>query len=434
MKIAIISDLHFGFGQGTEREEDAWEGTEKAFEKAKDSDLILLAGDIFDTKIPMPEDWSRAIHLLSKFKTLPHKKIEVSELIGKEHIPDTLLSGIPIIAIHGTHERRGNKTRNSIEALEYAGFLIHLHCNTIVLNAGEEKVAVHGMSGVPESYALDVLREWNPKPVKGAYNIFMLHQSIQPYIYSKTDPPSLKLEDLPEGFDLYVSGHIHWRVETDVHGKPFIIPGSVVTTQTRKIESETPKGFFVVDTEKNKKNSKKGINFVEIQTRKAFYKTIEVKEKQLSQIREEIEDFLEEIKDEGKPLVRVKLVGKLRKGMDISDINFGKLKKKYSSKMILSIGKKLTSEKLKAEIGIFKELQSRRLSIEEIGMEMLRKKIKNMSFDYEHVLNLLAEGNVEKSMNFLLNSKPQKNENKKTAKNKKSGPDKETLFRWSYDN
>ena len=35
----------------------------------------------------------------------------------------------------------------------------------------------------------------------------MLHNSIIPYIYSPLEPPSMKIEDLPKGFDLYVLGH-----------------------------------------------------------------------------------------------------------------------------------------------------------------------------------------------------------------------------------
>src|SRR4030042_954051 len=204
MRIAFISDLHFGFGRGTERAEDCWEAAEEAFEKAKDCDLIVLPGDIFDERIPRPEDWAKALKIFSRNK-------------------------VPVVAIHGTHERRGRGLLNCVQGLEHAGFLKHVHCDSATYEFGGEKVTVYGMSGVPEAYAKEVLSTWNPKPTEG-FNIFMLHQSIHPYIYNPVEPPSLKLEDLPEGFDLYVSGHIHWREKTEVKGSPFIIPGSTVTT------------------------------------------------------------------------------------------------------------------------------------------------------------------------------------------------------------
>ena len=70
VKVSIISDLHLGFGKDTEREEDAFVATKRAFEKAKEleSDLIILAGDMFDTRLPRPEHWSRFMKLLSIFR------------------------------------------------------------------------------------------------------------------------------------------------------------------------------------------------------------------------------------------------------------------------------------------------------------------------------------------------------------------------------
>ncbi|NIQ17993.1 MAG: hypothetical protein GTN43_04250, partial [Candidatus Aenigmarchaeota archaeon] len=63
-------------------------------------------------------------------------------------ISEIALMGIPIVAIHGTHERRTKGLLNPVEALEKAGFLIYLHCNGVIFKKGSERVAVHGMSGV----------------------------------------------------------------------------------------------------------------------------------------------------------------------------------------------------------------------------------------------------------------------------------------------
>ncbi|MEM3405988.1 MAG: DNA repair exonuclease, partial [Candidatus Pacearchaeota archaeon] len=209
MKIAIFSDCHCGFKFGEERGEDSFKSLEEAIELSRDADLILLAGDVFDTRIPRLEIISRTAKILNKTKFYKsNAKLIYSDKQINHHI-----LGTPIIAIHGTHERRTKELINPIQMLEDTGQLIYLHNSTVIFDINGKKVAIHGMSGVPERYAKSVLMSWNPKPIENAINIFMFHQSIEPYIYSPLEPPTLKPEDLPDGFDLYVLGHLHWHDE-----------------------------------------------------------------------------------------------------------------------------------------------------------------------------------------------------------------------------
>ena len=376
VKIAIISDLHFGFGRNTERSEDCWEAAAEAFEKAKDSDLIILPGDIFDEKIPRPEDWAKAMKLLSGVK-------------------------VPVVAIHGTHERRGKGLINCVEGLEHASFLKHLHCESATYEIKGRKISVHGMSGVPEAYAKEVLEQWNPKPIEGSFNIFVLHQSIHPYIYNPIEPPSLKLEDLPKGFDLYVSGHVHWSERTEVMGKPFIIPGSLVTTQVNKTEAKYRKGFYVVEL-----NEKTEIKFVELENqRKVFYKDFELDNEKISDVIEKVDEYLGGINEKRKPLVRVRVSGKIGKG---TELDFSRLKEKYREKMILSLSSRVSEEELENKLKLLRDIRESRISVEEMGLRILRENMKEMglSKNYEEIFDFLVEGNVDSAMVHLLaNSK-----------------------------
>ncbi|MCK4884124.1 MAG: metallophosphoesterase, partial [Candidatus Diapherotrites archaeon] len=65
MKIAIISDCHFGVFFGTERENDSFEQAREALFNAIElgADAILLPGDIFDSKIPRPEVMAKAMDI-----------------------------------------------------------------------------------------------------------------------------------------------------------------------------------------------------------------------------------------------------------------------------------------------------------------------------------------------------------------------------------
>ena len=66
MRIAVLSDFHFGYGYNTELEEDSFSNAEEALERASEADLIINAGDIFDTKFPNRN--SNALQRISSMK------------------------------------------------------------------------------------------------------------------------------------------------------------------------------------------------------------------------------------------------------------------------------------------------------------------------------------------------------------------------------
>lgn len=300
MRIAVISDQHFGFDWNGERQDDPFRNCREAFEAARDADLILLPGDLFDTKVPKQEVLARAIDLFSIFD-----ETTSSVTIDAEH-SDTTASfrGTPIVAIHGTHERRTADHVNPVELLEKMGYLVHLHNERIVFEQDNERVAIHGMSGVPERYAPQVLDRFGPQPIDGAFNLLMLHQSIDQLVYTDPDHETLSLERLPEGFDYIVNGHIHWRnLELKDDDKPVILPGSTITTQLNQIEAERDKGFLWIDTED-------GLTFQTLEDqRNVIYLEIDVADKSSTAIREIIEDELADRETERRPLVRVRLTG-----------------------------------------------------------------------------------------------------------------------------
>ena len=182
MRIAVLSDFHLGYAYGTERQEDSFVQAKEALSFAASSDAMLFAGDLFDSRVPRPEVFARALGL---FMNNGSSNVSVSSFISDEH-REINLPQKPKIAIFGTHERRGKGLVNPVQSLEFAGFLVCLHCETIVLEKDGEKVAVHGMSGVPESFSKAVLEEWAPKPIAGCTNILLLHQNLREYVFAGT--------------------------------------------------------------------------------------------------------------------------------------------------------------------------------------------------------------------------------------------------------
>ena len=107
MRIAILSDMHLGHAWGTERENDPFDALEEALDKVTDADLILIIGDMFDSKTPGIEIFSRSMELLLK-PLLRSSDTRFDGGVGKNvsNLMPLSVGGIPVVAIHGTHERR----------------------------------------------------------------------------------------------------------------------------------------------------------------------------------------------------------------------------------------------------------------------------------------------------------------------------------------
>lgn len=210
MKIAILSDFHLGYERFRE---DAYRQADAALTKASQmADAILIPGDIFDNRAPKPDVIAEAIKVFSK-ASRKEWDAKVTKFIGKgQHYTD-----IPIIAIPGTHERRAQDAIDPVDILGMVGLVVDVSNATAVVEKDGERVAVIGIGGIADERFREVVVATAPKPVKDAFSIFMFHESV--YELLPFSSGFIKQEELPAGFDLYVCGHIHSRVDSQAHGK-----------------------------------------------------------------------------------------------------------------------------------------------------------------------------------------------------------------------
>jgi DNA repair exonuclease SbcCD nuclease subunit len=400
MKIAVFSDMHFGFAHRPDLEDDTFDNADEAMEKALDADLILILGDIFDSRLPKTNTWAKAMKILTKPLMKENRGIKLIHSTKEiKEISQRTLSHIPVVALHGTHERRGRGEPNAIDVLENAGILIHLHCDTIIFEKDGVKVAVHGMSGVPERFASDILSQWNPQPAEGCFNILLLHQSIDPYVYSPLEPPSIAVSNLPKGFDMIIDGHIHQHNQIMLGDTTLVFAGSTVVTQFEKLEAEVEKGVYFISLNNNVKTE-----FVPLKNyRKFFYEEIFIEE---GTAKNQIDERIEEILSSGfqkPPIIRMKIYGKKA---EIFDQDLRELERKYFGKAILIFAKEVESPEIAIKTEFLRALREEKLSVEDMGLELLKKNLDEFGFspmiDYEQVFKLLGEGEVEKTFDILV--------------------------------
>ena len=406
MKIAIISDLHLGYGD-EERTKEAFEAAEQAFELAIENkvEFILLPGDIFDASVPKQEIWHQAFRLLNLAKKQETRKMSITTISKKGGVDRLDFQGIPVIAIHGTHEFRGKDYKNALQVLEEAKALIYSHAEVLLIEKDygveEERVAVHCLGGVPEKVALDVLNEWHPKPMDKAFNILVFHQSLKEFLPTP-DPmaASISLSDLPPGFQLYVDGHLHWHDELKIEQGKFLLPGSLIFTQMKKLEAEREKGIYLFDTQENE------AKFLPLPVqRQLFYHKLEFKQATPEGIRQKIEELLQaDLLDTKplKPLIRIKIQGSLAPGFSPSDIDFSSILKDYEGRAILSLTKNFAKQSFKKKIDELRQMQQARKSLAEVGLNLLEKNLAQTSFDdafeVKEVFELLAQGEGDKAL------------------------------------
>jgi len=423
MKIAFVTDFHLGFHPNG-REQDAFNNAVSAVEAAvkENIDAIVFNGDFFHHDVPKQEILLEAFKLLIIARDAADSAAKI-EITGKKGIRKPEFEGIPFIAIHGTHEFRGHDFTNVLEIFDKAGFMIYIHAEKLVLSKHRERVALHGLGGVPEKKALDALLHWKPEPEENAFNILLLHQSLKEFMpFEDEMVATISLGDLPQGFDLVVNGHLHWSSEVKEKNLHLLMPGSTVVTQMKNLESKKKKVWFLLDTKSGELTEK-----IIAGQRPFHYSKIELLQANPETVREKVESEIKGlIRGEHleKPLVKIKVVGSLAKGFNESDLKLNDFVEKFKHEAIVSVTSNFREESFKKKISELSALQAEKKSISELGLEILEKNLEetefNKAFDSRRLFSLLKEDESAKALSMVSEltprKKPPKN-NQTTIKN-----------------
>ncbi|VVC02209.1 Uncharacterised protein [uncultured archaeon] len=263
------------------------------------------------------------------------------------------------------------------DLLSHGGFLRNFHNQTLLYELNGEKVAVSGMGSVPEDLAREGLKAMTCKPVQGAFNVFVLHQSFQELDVSHNEQ-LISFEDLPEGYDLYLCGHSH---KQNLSGKA-LNPGSTVVTQLREDETGQ-RGWLLYDT------ASRTPGFRPIKSRELFRKVLEFREATPGEIRAGVEkEAASAVSASPSALVKIIVQGTLAPGFHPVDIRLPEFGDN------VYIDNSMNAESLRERISQIKLSREQKKSSKEVAMRILRQKLQGTSYslgDPEKVFESLLD-------------------------------------------
>ena len=375
MKAAFVTDMHFGYRRF---EEDALsQGREAILSAAREADILILGGDNFDVPLPRMETIAQVTGILREALAIFH---------GRG------IAGTPIFALHGNHDRRAKGFVHPTELLAQGGFLQNFHNKTVVYEHNGERIALSGMGNVPDDLAHTALSQLSCKPVSGTFNIFVLHQSFKEFDVSGNER-LISFDDLPEGYSLYLCGHVH---KPSLAGK-VLNPGSTVVTQLREDETGA-RGWLLYDTIAKK------AEFKEINARKLFHETLNFNEATPTQIRAAAEQRAKELVLRAPScLVKLILKGTIAKGFGTADLRIPPLAPN------IFIDSSMESENFRERIEKIKQAREKKLGSYEQGMSLLRSKLEGTSYslgDPEKTFAQLLAGTFLEETRKKIEGKP----------------------------
>lgn len=311
VKIIFFADSHLGFDFPLRpKKEKRRRGTDffvnfdavLDYTKIQKADLVIHGGDLFfRTRVPAP----------------------IIDMVY-ERIFNFAQSGIPITIVPGNHE--SSKLPVSL-FMQHDKINYYTHAQVFRFRINNIDLDIAGFPCVRKdvrSVFPVIANELQGQLRKESVKLLCMHQSIEgaqvgpsDYTFRKGEDV-IALGDLPDNYDLILSGHIHRaQVLRSRNNTPVIYPGSI--ERTAFAEKDEEKGFYEINIDAQKVCSYKFIKLntrpmVDIILEKERYTAATLKEEVLPVLKEMHPDSIVRFKmkhNSNLPLLNVKLLSEL---------------------------------------------------------------------------------------------------------------------------
>ncbi|MCT7728728.1 MAG: DNA repair exonuclease [Lactobacillus iners] len=214
-----------------------------SFEKAvnfaidHDVDLVLLAGDTFDSTHPTPQS---KIFFANQIKRLVDRQIQVVMVLGNHdysQIDDLLLNESPYFKIIGSNEQ--------IEQVDF-------------MTKSQYKYRVVGFSYQHNHITEDIIAKYPPKSTS-IYTIGLAHAGMKQSSVDQNNYAPFTLNEVKDlNYDYFALGHIHLRQV--LSQEPWIVYSG--NLQGRHVNEKDAKGFYFGQVDEQSQNTQ--LQFIDV--------------------------------------------------------------------------------------------------------------------------------------------------------------------------
>lgn len=214
-----------------------------SFEKAvnfaidNDVDLVLLAGDTFDSIHPTPQS---KIFFANQIKRLVDRQIQVVMVLGNHdysQIDDLLLNESPYFKIIGSNEQ--------IEQVDF-------------MTKSQYKYRVVGFSYQHNHITEDIIAKYPPKSTS-IYTIGLAHAGMKQSSVDQNNYSPFTLNEVKNlNYDYFALGHIHLRQV--LSQEPWIVYSG--NLQGRHVNEKDAKGFYFGQVDEQSQNTQ--LQFIDV--------------------------------------------------------------------------------------------------------------------------------------------------------------------------
>lgn len=375
MKFVHFSDSHIGGWRDDKISELGVKAFNKAIEESiqKNSDFVLISGDLFNSALPPIDKLKDAVISLKKLKN----------------------NEIPCYVIPGSHDFSPSG-KTMLDVLEHAGLLVNV-CKGSVENGklrlnftldkktGTKITGMLGKRGMLDRKYYEELDRTNLENESG-FKIFMFHTAIselKPKEMENVEASPISL--LPKGFDYYAGGHVHIVEIKDVgEYKNVAYPGALFPNNFRELEDFKHGGYYFYEDGK--------VTWNPISVKDVACLLFDCNHKTPEQIEKEILQKIKETEAKDK-IVTLRVVGELSSGKS-SDIHFNEIFGVLYHKGAYFVMKSTSLVKSKE----FEKIQTTSNSVEEAEEKVIKENIgqSDIKNEDELVKNLIKVLSMDK--------------------------------------
>jgi DNA repair protein SbcD/Mre11 len=344
MRFAHFADCHIGGWKEEKLKKLNMDCFKKAIQTIleRQVDFVVLAGDLFNTAIPQIDYIKEATAQLKKLKD----------------------NNIPVYAIAGSHDYSPSG-KTMLDVLEKAGLLINvMKFNeegdlefTVDPKTQVKLTGIIGKKGGLEINDYKLLDTSNLEKEEG-FKIFLFHTAINEFKPKGLEKmPGTGVATLPENFQYYAGGHVHYIFQKEFGKGVLTFPGALFPNNFKEMEEWQHGGIYIVDEQVN-------WEYVPIKLKDVVTFRIDVTAKTPEQAEEAIIQQIKtkEIIDK---IVTLRIVGDIQG--KTSELKFGRiyetLKEAYFVLRNTSKMRSIKNKEILTKIG----------SVEEIEEEMIKE-------------------------------------------------------------